>query len=251
MPAHFLGLTGAATLGTRHFHLTGRIIDDLVAHKAVGVVHGPAGTGKTFAVDFHLERLRERDAKIAACSLAFPSEPTMLRVAAELVRALTGSAPPNSRSRFQLINTLIGLLAGPRRLVVVDEAQRLNGACIEMIRHLHDHPQTSFALLYVGGDGCWEVLSREPMLKSRVFRRLPFQPVPSEQIPQLIRGYHPIYAEAHDALLLDVDDSYAHGTLRDWAVFTHTAADLCREAGRTTLDKEAVSNAYMLLGGGA
>ena len=92
MPAHFLGLTGAATLGTRHFHLTGRIIDDLVAHKAVGVVHGPAGTGKTFAVDFHLERLRERDARIAAYSLAFPSEPTMLRVAAELVRALTGTA---------------------------------------------------------------------------------------------------------------------------------------------------------------
>lgn len=250
MPSHFLGLTGAATLGTGPFHLTGRVIDDLVAKGAVGVVHGPAGTGKTFAVDYHLERLRERDQKIAACSLAFPSEPTMLRVAAELVRALTGTAPPNSRSRFQLINTLIGLLAGPRRLVVIDEAQRLNGACIEMIRHLHDHPQTSFALLYVGGDGCWEVLSREPMLRSRVFRRLPFQPLAREQVPALMRGYHPIYARADEALLLEVDDAYAHGTLRDWAVFTHTAADLCREAGRADLDKEAVFNAYTLLGGG-
>ncbi|MCK8678516.1 hypothetical protein [Streptomyces lichenis] len=27
-----------------------------------------------------------------------------------------------------------------------------------------------------------------------------------------------------DELLVDVDNSYGHGTMRDWAVFTHTAA---------------------------
>lgn len=114
MPTHFLGLTGAATLGTYQFQLTARIINDLIANNAVGVVHGPAGAGKTFAVDSCLETLREAEARIATCSLAFPSEPTMLRVAAELTHALTGTAPPNSRSRFQLINNLLGLLAGPR-----------------------------------------------------------------------------------------------------------------------------------------
>lgn len=249
MPTHFLGLKGAATLGTGQFNLAGRVIDDLIKNCAVGVIHGPAGTGKTFAVNFHLEALRDvGDERVVTCSLAFPSEPTMLRVAMELTRAITGVAPPNTRSRFQLINTLIGLLAGPRRLVVIDEAQRLNGACIEMIRHLHDHHQTSFALLYVGGDGCWEVLSREPMLRSRVFRRLPFKPVAREQVPALMRGYHPIYAETDEELLLDVDDAYAHGTLRDWAVFTHTAAELCREAKLTGLNAEVTANAYMLLG---
>jgi hypothetical protein len=51
-------------------------------------------------------------------------------------------------------------------------------------------------------------------------------------------------------LLLDVDDAYAHGTLRDWAAFTHTAAGLCRDAGRERLDDAVVANAYTLLGGG-
>lgn len=185
MPAHFLGLTGAATLPTRQYQLTGRIIDDLVDHGATGVIHGPAGTGKTFAMQAHLERLRAAgDSRVVTCSLAFPSKPTMLRVAAELVRALTGTAPAASRSRFHLINHLIGLLAGAPRLVVVDEAQRLNGECIELLRHLHDHQDTRFALLYVGGDGCWEVLSREPMLRSRIFRRLPFKPVHRDQVPR-------------------------------------------------------------------
>jgi hypothetical protein len=70
----------------------------------------------------------------------------VLRVAAELVTALTGTAPPTSRSRFHLISHLVGLRAGQPRLVVVDEAQRLDGECIE------------------------------PMLRSRIFRRLPVRP---------------------------------------------------------------------------
>ena len=250
MPTHFLGLAGAATLPTPTYQLAARVVDDLVDHLATGVIHGPAGTGKTFTVEANLERLRDAgEHRVVTCSLAFPSKPTMLRVAAELVTALTGSPAPTSRSRFHLINQLVGLLAGTPRLVVIDEAQRLNSECIELLRHLHDHSDTRFALLYVGGDGCWEVLSREPMLRSRVFRRLPFKPLTRDKVPALMRGYHPVYTDADEALLADVDVVYGKGTLRDWAVFTHTAAALCREAGLSTLDADVAGNAYALLGG--
>ena len=103
---------------------------------------------------------------MSVCTLAFPGKPTMRLVADELLTALTGAAPPRSRNRFQLISRADRPAVRAARLVVIDEAQRLNGDCIELLRHLHDHPHTRFALLYVGGDGCWEVLSREPMLAS-------------------------------------------------------------------------------------
>lgn len=250
MPGHFLGLQGANTLVTSQYQLATRIVDDLVANAATGVIHGPAGVGKTFAVQANLERLRDTAHRVSTCSLAFPSKPTMRRVAEELVQALTGTLPPNSRSRFNLINHLVGLLAGPPRLVVVDEAQRLNGECIELLRHLHDHSDTRFALLYVGGDGCWEVLSREPMLRSRIFRRLPFKPMPKDKVAALMRGYHLIYAGADDELLLAIDDSYAHGSMRDWAVFTHTAAQLCAETQLAGVNAEVIANAGVLLGAG-
>lgn len=245
-PTHFVGLTGAATLNTRHFQLTRRIVADLVAHQATGVIHGPAGTGKTFAVHSALAEHTAADPVM----LIFPSHPTMRLVADELLFAVTGERAPISRNRFRLVASLVDHLSGPPRLVVVDEAQRLNGDCIELLRHLHDHPDTRFALLYVGGNGCWEVLSREPMLRSRVFRRLPFQTLTRERACELMRTFHPIYAQAPDALLLDVDDTFAHGTLRDWASFTHTAAMLCAEEGLTTLDEGILANAYALLGGG-
>ena len=162
MPQHFVNLPGAATLPTRQYQMTGQIIDDLIAESATGVVHGPAGTGKTYAVQAALERLRDAappgppgsPGQVGVCTLAFPAKPTMRLVADELLTALTGAAPARSRNRFQLIAALTDLLSGPRRLVVIDEAQRLNGDCIELIRHLHDHPHTRFALLYVGGNGC-------------------------------------------------------------------------------------------------
>ena len=99
MPTHFLGLQGASTLPTHQYQLSARIVDDLVEHRATGVIHGPAGAGKTFAVESNLERLRNGDHTVVTCSLSFPSKPTMLRVAAELVKALTGTMPANSRSR--------------------------------------------------------------------------------------------------------------------------------------------------------
>jgi DNA transposition AAA+ family ATPase len=201
-------------------------------------------------VEAALESLPGAARRVTACTLAFPARPTMRLVADELLRALTGTTVPQHRSRFYLTAALTGLLSGPPRLVVIDEAQRLNGDCIELLRHLHDHPDTRFALLYVGGDGCWEVLSREPMLRSRVFRRLPFQLLPRAQIPELIRGYHSIYNGTDDSLLLDIDDTCAHGTLRDWAVFTRTAAALCAESGRDRVDEAVAASAYALLGGG-
>lgn len=246
---------------------------------ATGVVHGIAGTGKTFAVEAHLERLRDDRApatpnpaagaepetkpetqrtiplsgaapQVVTCTLAFPSKPTMRLVADELLQALTGTPAPRSRNRFYLTAALIAELSGPQRLIVVDEAQRLNSDCIELLRHLHDHPDTRFALLYVGGDGCWEVLSREPMLASRVYRRLPFKRLETAGGPALMRGYHPIYHGADAALLADIDAAYGHGMLRNWAVFTRTALALCAAHGLDHDTAEVADNAYAKLGGG-
>ena len=137
---------------------------------------------------------------------------------------------------------------GPR-VVVVDEAQRLTRECIELLRHLHDHPATRFALVLVGGDGAWEVLSREPTLRSRVFPSVTFSALAPAEVCELIGAFHPIYRGVEAVLmLLLVDDHFAHGNLRDWASFTYTAAKLCADHGRDRLDEEAARNAFTLHG---
>jgi hypothetical protein len=51
MSRHFLNLEGAATVDTDFLSLTRRAVADIAAHRALGVVHGAAGLGKTFAVE--------------------------------------------------------------------------------------------------------------------------------------------------------------------------------------------------------
>lgn len=244
---HFLDLDQARTLPTPGLVATEQAIADLVGVGAMGVVHGAAGVGKTYAVETALGR----HANALVCWAAFPSRPTMRLVAAGLFELLTGLGA-GDRSRFRLTDQLVELLVadpgGRPRVVVVDEAQRLTRECIELLRHLHDHPATRFTLVLVGGDGAWEVLSREPMLRSRVFRRVALAPLSSAEVCKWIGSFHPIHFGVDGELLLLVDDNFAHGNLRDWASFTYTAAKLCGQHGRDRLDEEIARNALTLHG---
>ncbi|MGH3098877.1 MAG: AAA family ATPase [Streptosporangiales bacterium] len=203
------------------------------------------GLGKSYAV----EQALTRDRQVAVCWASFPSRPTMRLVAATLFEQLTRT-PAGRRSRFTLTDELLETLRSHPRAVVVDEAQRLNKDCIEFLRYLHDDPRTRFALLLVGGDDAWAVLSREPMLRSRVYRRVALSPLSGPQVCELMGSYHPIYHGVNSELLLLVDDHFAHGNLRDWAAFTHSAAQLCAGHGRDRLDEEIAGNTFALHGGG-
>jgi DNA transposition AAA+ family ATPase len=245
MARHFLELAQARTLPTPGLIATHQAVSDLVAHRAMGVVHGMAGLGKTYGVEQALARAGTR----SVCWAVFPSRPTMRLVAVRLFEQLT-HGPAGRASRFELADQVVEELAVRPRTIVVDEAQRLTSESIEFLRYLHDHPHTRFALVLVGGDGCWEVLSREPMLRSRIFRRVNISPLSGVQVCQLMGAFHPIYNGVDAEVLLLVDDHFGHGNLRNWASFTHTAVALCAEHGRPRLDTEIARNAFALHSGG-
>jgi DNA transposition AAA+ family ATPase len=239
---HHLGLRDAEVLATRHLLLTGQALSDLLASEAMGAIVGPAGVGKTFAIEHALERCRD-----PVIRLTFEARPTMRLVADRLLHALTGA--PGSGTRFAMTDELLNRLAERRRLVVIGEAQNLNRDCFEYLRHLHDEPATHFVLIFDGGDGCWEVLAREPMLRSRIYRRVAFAPLSEHDVIALIPGYHPIYANADPQLLRFIDDKAANGRLRSWAAFTHTAAKICHSRGRARVDRHIAASALTQLGG--
>ncbi len=242
---HFLDLPGASVVVTDTLALTARAVGDIAKHRALGVVHGAAGLGKTFAVERAVEDLGQGWAPVW---LSFPSRPTMRLIASELLAAISGRHA--HQDRFKMTRLLKAELALAARLIVVDEAQNLNRECIEFLRHLGEDPYRRGAMLLVGGDGCWEVLSREPMLRSRVFRRVVFTPLRGAELIRAVHEYHPIYAGASEDLIRFVDDYCGHGNFRNWASFTVTVLDLCAELGRQRLDEQVARNAFALLGGG-
>jgi DNA transposition AAA+ family ATPase len=238
---HHLGLRDAAVLATRHLLMTEQAVADLIDSEAMGAVVGPAGLGKTFAIAHAIQQRSE-----PILQLTFEARPTMRLVADRLLNALTGA--PWSGTRFAMTAQLLDRLSERRRLVVIGEAQNLNRDCFEYLRHLHDDPTTRFGLLFDGGDGCWEVLSREPMLHSRIYRRVAFTALSDSDILTLIPDYHPIYTDADPELLLEINDKATNGRLRSWAAFTHTAAAICQRQRTSRIGPTIARGALAQLG---
>jgi AAA domain len=241
MVRHYLGLEGASILETEYLLATELAILDLVRYDAIGAVVGYSGLGKTFAIDCALARV-----DVPVIRLTFETRPTLRLVADRLWKAITDK--PSPRTRFEITNRLIERLAKQRYLIVIGEAQNLNRDCFELLRHLHDLPNTHFSLVFDGGDGCWEVIAREQMLRTRIFRKIAFAPLSTDAILQVIPSYHAIYAGVPDELIASIDDRAAHGRLRAWAAFTLTASTICNTLGVERINAEIVDAALFQIG---
>lgn len=242
MARHFLNLAGAATLETESYLLTQRAVADAVDAGAMAVLHGSAGLGKTFAVEDALAT-----PALPLVWVSFPSRPTPRLIAATLLEELTER--PTRLDRFAIIRQLVERLSADPAIVVVDESQLLTSDCIELLRYLHDYRTTRFALVLVGGNGTWRVLSREPMLASRVYRRVRFQPLSRADVLATIPAYHPVYEHVDPVLVALIDGMFAHGNLRNWAAFTASALRLKGQLGHEQLDERLTRNVFALHGG--
>jgi hypothetical protein len=246
--SHYLELEGAAVVATEQLLDTRDLIAALTDSQAMGAIYGPAGTGKTFAVAQALaERPQEEWVRTH-----FRSRPTTRYLRHELYTALGLGADVGLGRMPGPVETDTALnkeLAGRSRLLVCDEAQWLNRECFEYLRWLHDNEASRFALLFVGGAGCYEVLRREPMLDSRLYAHLRFEALTADEVAAVIPVYHPVYADVPGELIGLVDDHCAHGNFRNWAKFTHHALRLCEATGRAVVDDEIARNVFARLGG--
>jgi DNA transposition AAA+ family ATPase len=241
---HFLDLPGAAVIATDQLLDTRELVAELVEATAMGAIYGPAGTGKTFAVSRALGNHAQRN----VVSSTFRSRPTTRYVRHELYRILgLGIAPPSSPVETDL---LLKQALGERRwLLVIDEAQWLNRECLEYLRYLHDDRTTTFAMLLVGGAGCYEVIRREPMLDSRLYAHLRFAPLSPDEVAVVIPLFHPIYHDADLRVIALVNEVCAHGNFRNWALFTHHAALVMKRGGLTAFTEEVARNVFGRFGG--
>jgi hypothetical protein len=235
-PQHFLDLEDARTIKTLNFAETNEAVGDVVEAAAIGVVHGDAGLGKTFATSWALSQQ-----KLPCHVFDFPGRTSMKRITEVILRDVTGVQPRGER--YQMSDDLLDQLARHERLLVVDEAQRLGHEAIEYLRWLHDDPSSRFALLFVGGNGCWELLRRYPMLRRRVYRRVEFKPLKRSVVQQIIPRYHPIYAQASSSTIDLIDRRFARGNFGHWARFTKTAAALCKKHKKDTVTERVAAAA--------
>lgn len=196
-----------------------------IQRQAMASVTGPPGTGKTSLLD-----LAEAAATVPVHRIEPSLSPTMLSITAQLLEELTGDA--GHGTRHARIPQLLTALNAPC-VVLVDEAQRLNQITIDHLRFLHDHRDTNFALVFAGGEGCWNVLAKEPQLRRRIWRATFLTAHNDDETVEIVRKLHPIWSAVSDADLRwtyhrmpRADYALEHaagGIIGNWVALTYSA----------------------------
>ncbi|WP_026912018.1 ATP-binding protein [Patulibacter minatonensis] len=219
---HFLDLQGATLLRTPFWVIGRESLHQTVARQAICAITGPPGSGKTFLLDTVQP---EFDRPV----LRFEPEedPTMLSITEQMLFELTGDEGGKRASKHKKVRPLIEALRTPK-IVIVDEAQRMDRRCLDHLRYLYEHRESDFCLILAGGEGCWARIGAEPHLRRRVYRHTAFRYLNLDEVRTLLPKYHAVWKT--EQRVIDVIDShFAQGMAGNWASITVTATTTRKE----------------------
>lgn len=157
------------------------VIRQVVTGAGLALVRGPAGIGKTFALDRIEEDLIEEGVRVVRVT----ATPAIEGSLSAFVREALAGYQVEARSTMDAVESLWNLLEGypfrdygPRALFIVDESQGLKTSILEMIRALWDRgTQARLGLTNGPAFGCVLVGDDQFMSKGGHVRTASFRPL--------------------------------------------------------------------------
>lgn len=248
------------TIETRAQSILRDVILQVVAGAGLALVRGPAGVGKTFALDRIDEELTESGVRVVRVTATAAIERSLSAFAREALAGYGIEAGSTTDAWESLWNLLEGYPFrdyGPRTLFIVDESQGLQTSILEMIRALWDRgTQARLGLTNGPAFGCVLVGNDQFMSKGGHVRTASFRPLLSRVTHNLFLQ-RPSAAECRamaGLLFRDLPDHCAMiegfgsdvGNLRQMQAAKATASILA-DGGEITVDH--LRRAILMMGG--
>ncbi|KOG54411.1 hypothetical protein ADK76_23360 [Streptomyces griseoflavus] len=238
-PHSFLDTPDAATVATDTLLQIQDTIRDTIDARAMSVIYGDAGLGKTFGTR---AALQEIDPELLL-SLEFArSRPGPKDLREELFEqmCLPGTLPGTPTAMDRLLRTHL-----PRRpyVILCDEAQQYRRQCFEFIRNLWDtcaSRDTRPAVLFVGGREASDTLESDPALASRIHMRQEVLPMSEEGVLSVMPAFQPVWKNTDPGLLKYADKRYGGGVFRKWANLTKLVLVGMERLKREKADREVI-----------
>jgi type II secretory pathway predicted ATPase ExeA len=207
-------------------------LEQLVAVRACGLLHGPNGVGKTLLVQHFLQALPDKRYKTFVLSHSSVTGTDLLRL---LCRELGQTARMRRSDNVMLIRQGWQQLERLWPVVVLDEAQNLSASALEEVRLLscdRRDTQPPFSLLLVGDE---QLLPRLEMginapLLARLSFCLPLRPWSAEQLSGYVQARLQevgVHANPFEAAALQLLLQAANGSPR---ILNHLAQRALEEA---------------------
>lgn len=238
-----LYVPGAHVVTTRQLGTVTEALTHTLAARGIVCVYGDPGHGKTVAVHQALRLLPRRIPVHRALVAVKPALP-QLRAALLTAFGLPATALTNRTDAAD--RALLEAFQAPG-VLVIDDVQRIAAPELDYLRLLVDAPTTQTSLVLCGA-GAERTLTRASALASRVLTWQQVNRLDAEQLPGVLRLFHPLWDTATDADLLHANTTHAKGNFRTWAKTTsHAYAVLARSPG-AAVDRALLSRACSRLG---
>ena len=218
----------------------------------MGVITGLPGMGKTIAAQDYLDNLEPH----AHTALPIAIKVTVLPRSTPRALAKTIMDGLLEKSRGNNIYEIADEAAAAierndLKLIIVDEADRLNEDSFEVLRHLFD--KTGCPILLVGLPSILRVVDRHEKFSSRVGLRMQFKPLELEEIlnvvlPQLVfpRWTYDLQREA-DRLMGEAIWSKVNPSLRKLANLLDLASQTARAMKEPLITPVCIDEAFQWL----
>ncbi|MFJ8313117.1 MULTISPECIES: AAA family ATPase [unclassified Streptomyces] len=236
-PQFFLDVPGSSLVTTDVLLQVQDTIVETIEARAMSLIYGDAGLGKTFATRAALRQV----APDLLLSLEFARSrpgPKDLREELFVQMRLPGKMPGTATPLYRLL-----LSALPRRpyVIVCDESQQYSRQCFEFIRNAWDNTRTNRpAVIFIGGREANDTLQSDPALASRICTRTEVLAMSEDEALSVVPDTHPVWATVDTALLQHIDRVHADGSMREWAKVTHHVLKGLKHFKTDTVDRSVV-----------
>lgn len=130
------------TIPTRAHAILRETVETALTLGRMGIARGPAGIGKSYALELIAEEFSrgDDDVMVFSASAATGGSRTKFFSAAVLELAIMGHGAVDPMQRLErfLLNSFPFRGYGPRKVLVVDECQHLKAPMIECLRYIYD-----------------------------------------------------------------------------------------------------------------
>lgn len=218
----------------------------------MGLITGLPGMGKTIAAQDYLDNLAPHAHTALPIAIKIKVKPrsTPLALAKVIMDGLQEKYRGNTI--FEIADEAAAAIErNDLKLIIVDEADRLNEDSFEVLRHLFD--KTGCPILLVGLPSIHRVIDRHEQFSSRVGPRMQFKPLELEEIlnvvlPQLVfpRWTYDPQREA-DRLMGEAIWSKVNPSLRNLTNLLDLAGQTAKALNQPTITQACIDEAFQWL----
>ncbi len=104
-------------------------------------------------------------------------------------------------------------------------------------------------MIFAGGDNCYRVLKREPMLRIADLHLAEAPAHARDEVVATLRAFHSLWSGAAPQMIRNVDRAAAHGNFHNWVTITKHMLNGMQKKGLTEIDEDLVHWTYSKLSG--